>query len=949
MTAPRILIVEDDGIIGHHIQNVLTRLDYQVVGIASSGLEALELCDQEHPDLILMDINLQGVMDGVDVTEQIHRKSDTPVIYLTAYADEKTLKRAKVSDPFGYILKPFDERTLHATIIIALHKHDLERTLRESEERFRTLVQNQGEGLVIVDPDEVFKFANLAANEIFGLPEGGLDGRSMAEFTSPHQLSRITQQTLLRSQGERNSYEIEISRADGKIRNLVVVATPWFEKDGVFVGTCAILRDVTEQKSIMQREHDQRSLAEALSETAAAITSTLKLDEVLERVLLSLEKVVPYDSALFFLMDGDTCRVAGIRDLTDTIQQARLLHTSLPIQDLPAVQTVVQTGQPVVINETSWPDQLPSHPDSGSLKSLLGMPITASQRTTGVLVISSQTAGFFTPQHIDRLGVFANQAAIALENARLYHEAQERASYLSLLNDLTEIAIQSESFHEMLASLAERVGKLFKADGIYITFWDEASKGTIQGAAYGLDSADYARSSGKPQEHTLTASVLEQVQPLAVEDVNNTPYIDPAVSAEFPVNSLLGLPLLADGEKLGAMLIGYVETHRFTPSEIDRGMQIARQVALALYKGRLLDQERKHSRELARTNELIKALANIAARIEAVPSPDYVMETLTSELRTLGSLCVLSLKDPKSGLYHIRYSTIPFENLDLDPQLTNINLESVQTAFDASTFFRQMIQKSEPQYFGNSRGFVTDLIGLNVPIATLQRMLITVGIDENMPMMYLPLIVSESEIGRMWLWSDRLEPNDLPVHSIFASQVAIALENARLYAEVRTLAMTDDLTGLYNRRQLFQIARQEIEKARAYAQDLSLIIVDLDEFKAVNDTYGHVVGDEVVVEVANRCRLHARKSDLLGRYGGDEFIILLPNTDLQAAATVAERLREMIQTRAVKTTGGDVFITASLGVASIAEDTTDLVSLLIHADKSLYAAKQSGRNKVVVR
>lgn len=947
MSGSKILIVEDDGIIGHHIQNVLTKLEYHVVGIAASGIEALELCEKTLPDLVLMDITLQGPMDGVDVADQIHRKFDTPIIYLTAYTDEKTLRRAKISDPFGYILKPFDERTLHATIIIALHKHDLEITLRESEARYRTLVHNQGEGLVIVDPEETFRFANPAADEIFGLPEGKLEGHSLAEFTTSQQLAQIIEETNLRSRGERNSYEIEIKRTDGEIRNLVVVATPWFEKEGTFVGTCAILRDVTEQKRIMQREYEQRALAEALIEIGAALTSTLQLDEVLERILSSIDQVVPYDSAAIILVNGDTGRVAGVRGHLGDITQEEALHEQFDANKLPTLKRLIETGQPVLSNTTNQTDEWSYFPNSKWIQSFLGTPIIYNQKVVGALVLTCATPDFFSPEHLERLNIFANQAAIALNNAQLYNDAQERARYLALLNELTEIAIQSANFNEMLASLSERIGKIFKADGAYITFWDEEQQGTIQGAAFGLDSENYPRTTGKPQEHTLTASVLKYMKPLAVENVLDTPYIDPEVASEFPVKSMLGLPLLADGEKLGAMLIGYRQRHPFMQDEIERGMQIARQVALAIFKGRLLDQERERSRELIRANELISTLAHVAARIETIPSPEYVMETLVQELKNLGTLCVLSLRDEETGAYQIRYSTIPLESINSNPELQTYSLGAIQSAFDKSPFFQSMTNNHKAQYFPNSQEFITDLIGLKYPDTVLPRILTTVGIGEDLPMIFLPLMVSENETGRMWLWGEKLEQNDLPALSIFASQVAIALENARLYAEVQTLAMTDELTGLYNRRQLFQIALEEIKKAQENSVPLSLVIVDLDEFKLVNDTYGHVVGDEVVIEVANRCRQHARKTDSLGRYGGDEFIILLTDTELSAAAMVAERLRMMIQDVPVKTSGGDVYITASLGVAAVSQDSTDLVSLLIRADKSLYAAKQSGRNQVI--
>ncbi|MBU4259376.1 MAG: response regulator, partial [Desulfobacteraceae bacterium] len=123
MSDTRILVVEDEGIIAKDIKNILSFLGYSVIGIASSGEEAIEKAMEMHPDLVLMDIVLEGDMDGVKAAEHIRDRFDIPVVYLTAYSDDTTLQRAKITEPYGYILKPFQERELYTTIEMALYKH----------------------------------------------------------------------------------------------------------------------------------------------------------------------------------------------------------------------------------------------------------------------------------------------------------------------------------------------------------------------------------------------------------------------------------------------------------------------------------------------------------------------------------------------------------------------------------------------------------------------------------------------------------------------------------------------------------------------------------------------------------------------------------------------------------------------------------------------------------
>lgn len=127
----KVLVVEDENIIALNIKNKLKKLGYTVPSIASSGEEAIKKADITFPDLILMDIMLKGDMDGVEAAEQIREKFDIPIIYLTAYSDDKILERAKLTEPYGYILKPFKENDLRTSIEIALHKHKMEKKMKE--------------------------------------------------------------------------------------------------------------------------------------------------------------------------------------------------------------------------------------------------------------------------------------------------------------------------------------------------------------------------------------------------------------------------------------------------------------------------------------------------------------------------------------------------------------------------------------------------------------------------------------------------------------------------------------------------------------------------------------------------------------------------------------------------------------------------------------------------
>ena len=167
MKTRQILVVEDERIVADDIKMILQRLGYVVSGMASSGEEAVKKAEEIHPDLVLMDIVLEGKMDGVESASIIRYRFDIPVVYLTAYSDKKTLERAKVTEPFGYILKPFKDRDLYTTIEMALYTHKMGNMLKESEERFQNLIDNAHDAIYIIAPFG-FQYANPAFEKLTG-------------------------------------------------------------------------------------------------------------------------------------------------------------------------------------------------------------------------------------------------------------------------------------------------------------------------------------------------------------------------------------------------------------------------------------------------------------------------------------------------------------------------------------------------------------------------------------------------------------------------------------------------------------------------------------------------------------------------------------------------------------------------------------------------------------
>jgi PAS domain S-box-containing protein len=233
-----ILVVEDEAIVAEALRSKLQKLGYAVPSTASSGEEAIKKVEENNPDLVLMDIVLQGEMDGIEAAGQISTHYNTPVVYLTSYSDDKMLLRAKITEPFGYIIKPFKERELQVAIEIALFKHEMERKLKEKEEWLSTILQSIKDGVIATDSKGYVLFMNPVARCVTGWKLEEAQGKPM----------KVVFNIISEKMGEDQGNKTVLIAQDGTRIPIETSSNAIRDSKGGITGVVTVFRNIKDRK-----------------------------------------------------------------------------------------------------------------------------------------------------------------------------------------------------------------------------------------------------------------------------------------------------------------------------------------------------------------------------------------------------------------------------------------------------------------------------------------------------------------------------------------------------------------------------------------------------------------------------------------------------------------------------------------------------------------------------
>jgi diguanylate cyclase (GGDEF)-like protein len=524
-------------------------------------------------------------------------------------------------------------------------------------------------------------------------------------------------------------------------------------------------------------------------------------------------------------------------------------------------------------------------------------------------------------QAIARLAghVFGSEAVQADMEAQL--------TRFSILIKIGQALSANLDLEVLLEKVYQEVSSFFDTTSFYIALSRPESGEFVMGLAYEHGRRESGHAT-YPIGNGLTGHIIRTAKPLFLPVWANQEAFLQGEGIQVigePPKSWMGVPLIAGEAVVGVMAIqNYDVEGAYTRGDLDLFSAIASQIAMAVWNAQLFEEAERRARETS-------VLAAIGRDISSSLDLETVLERIAHgvrELLTRGSAAIFLFDEQTAKLSAVAVSG---------------KMERLRESLVAELgkgMLGSIVANRKSEIVNN---VVADARAVHVAGSDEER--------EGDKFMAAPLFSRDLVIGAVAVWRGPGEPTfkaeELEFLEGLGQQASIAIRNAQLYRQTKHLATTDGLTGLLNRRCVAERIDEEFTKSRRYRRPTSIIMVDVDHFKRVNDEHGHEAGDLVLRALAEILVQSVRQSDAVGRYGGEEFVALLPETTLEGAAALAERIRIAVaETEIPLPSGRRLSVTASFGVSSMDGTDANYEAVLKRADQAMYRSKQAGRNRV---
>ena len=494
---------------------------------------------------------------------------------------------------------------------------------------------------------------------------------------------------------------------------------------------------------------------------------------------------------------------------------------------------------------------------------------------------------------------------------------------INMLYGATRRLATTLNAEEVMRTLLSLTMDVASPDACWLLLFDEYGKGVL-GATLGVSS----EARGRYQEHAITANhplarrLVTDHRGIYAPDVSVTPELAPLLLGST-MHALYAVPMLNDGHLTGILNLGYSQPYTLPASQWNLLDTITQQTALAIERSRLFTEAERSAREMA-------GLYQIGLATTSSLQIDEVLLLLYEQINRAVHPFTFYI-----GLYDEELNELRFdifvENGEFLPPF-RARLGDGVTAW--------VIRNRRPVFIRN----------WEVEIEQLPFEAGVVGVPTE-SLISVPLMAKSKMVGVMSVQAlvpDAFDQDHLRLLTSIAGQAALALENAKLHAEVNEQAQRDPLTGVYNHGVFIDKLHSLVRQANADKQMVALVMLDIDRFKPYNDTYGHMVGDDVLRSIVVAIQNHLKSTDVVGRWGGEEFGIILPDVSRAQARLVAERIRQTAAHAVLNDLHNRTIPspTVSQGIAMYPEDATSIELLIDRADSALYRAKDNGRNQI---
>lgn len=807
-------------------------------------------------------------------------------------------------------------------------KEKFEAALLKSEKKFRTQFENLTEGIAIDEIiyengkpiDWIVTDVNPAYERIMKLSKEEVEGKRATMLYGSYE---AIEPFLKAYDHVLRTGEIIVNKDHHLIRDrkIVISASPLGENQVAVTFT-----DITEQETAIKSERKQREYLLTMSKITSALNETMKLDEVLDIILQNLEQFVSFDAADVTLYQNGRLKIArhkgyekfGLKDFADNFE--------VDVNDMSTGKWLLLHQKPLIVADTTQSEFWTTITEVKWIKSYLGLPIVAKGIFVGIINFLSSEKGFYENFSYEPLIPFSEQAAIAIENARTFEEIQKRSQRLAIINEIAFQMNQPAELETIQQMAVDSLAEALNITQVGLAMINSDRKNMTIVADHPGPGNKSVKGSMIPLENNPSMDyILEHKKSFLSTDAQHDPML--STVNNFMVGqhiySILIIPLIAGGEVIGTLGCDIINEKRIlSQEEISLAEILTSLVAGRIELERLISKEKKQASDLAMLYETSLAITKPYKISEL---HDQIIKNATWLLEA--SAGILYLKSDQEDIFECK---VNFKN-QYDPIGTKLHLGEGAVGIVAETAKPLIIEdyskwdKKPPNFSKTKDKFSL----LSVPVVYQSQVL---GVIQILRESDKPVFVE----------------NDANLLSLFSNQVAITLENSRLLNEVQELAIHDPLTGMLNRRGFAEIAEREIEMAQRFNHPLSLLFLDLDQFKPINDTHGHSVGDQILVGIANRCKNVLRSVDVVCRYGGEEFLILLMESNLQEATEIGKRINNVVKLYPFHTKAGPINLTISIGAAQFENHMKSIDSLINNADIALYKAKSSGRDRVEV-